>query len=187
MNFGPLNRQGGERRLNVAVTRAKEQVVVFSSIHGAQIDPSRTSAVGAAHLRYFLEYAEKGYRIALPQEAFAEDGFAAEVAKVLEGAGAKVSRNVGCGANRVDVAVRDPDDDARYVLGVACDGRGYAGERTARDRDRLRDEVLASLGWHICHAWVVDWAYDRPRAEKRLLEAFNNSIKKRKEQENDIR
>ena len=120
-------------------------------------------------------------------EAFAEDGIAAEVAKVLEGAGAKVSRNVGCGANRVDVAVRDPDDDARYVLGVACDGRGYAGERTARDRDRLRDEVLASLGWHICHAWVVDWAYDRPRAEKRLLEAFNNSIKKRKEQENDIR
>ena len=187
MVFGPLSNSGGERRLNVAITRAREKIMVVSSIHGRQIDTDRVTTRGPADLRAFLEYAEKGYRIALPQEAFAEDGFAAEVAKVLEGAGAKVSRNVGCGANRVDVAVRDPDDDARYVLGVACDGRGYAGERTARDRDRLRDEVLASLGWHICHAWVVDWAYDRPRAEKRLLEAFNNSIKKRKEQENDIR
>ena len=67
-------------------------------------------------------------------------------------------------------------------MGVECDGCGYACERTARDRDRLHDEVLRSLGWNICHAWVIDWAYDRARAEKKLLEFFDNSTKERKEQ-----
>ena len=84
--------------------------------------------------------------------------------------------------NRVDVAVRDADDPTKYVLGIMCDGCGYASERTARDRDRLRDEVLGSLGWNIYHAWVVDWAYDRARAEKRLLEAFENSTKRKEQQ-----
>ena len=182
MVFGPLSNQGGERRLNVAITRARERIIVVSSIHGRQIDTDRVTTQGPADLRAFLEYAEKGYRIALPQETFAEDRFAAEVARTLEKAGAKVSRDVGCGANRVDVAVRAPDDDARYVMGVECDGCGYACELTARDRDRLRDEVLASLGWNIYHVWVVDWAYDRTRAEKRLLEAFEKSTKRKEEQ-----
>ena len=81
----------------------------------------------------------------------------------------------------MDVAVRALDDDARYVMGVVCDGRSYAGERTARDRDDLRDAVFASLGWNLHHVWVVDWAYDRDRAEKRLLQEFEKASK-RKEQ-----
>ena len=73
------------------------------------------------------------------------------------------------------------EDNARYVMGVTCDGRGYAGARTVRDRDRLRDDVLTSLGWNVVHVWAVDWAYDRPRAEKRLLEQLEKA-KIRKEQ-----
>ena len=175
MVFGPLSNQGGERRLNVAITRAREKIVVVSSIHGRQIDTDRVSRQGPADLRAFLDYAEKGYRIVLPQADDANDRFAEEIAATLEKAGAKVSRDVGCGGNRVDVAVRDPEDDAKYVMGVTCDGRGYAGARTARDRDRLRDEVLTSLGWNVVHVWAVDWAYDRARAEKRLLEEFKKT------------
>ena len=183
MVFGPLSNQGGERRLNVAITRAREKIVVVSSIHGHQIDVERTSTQGPADLRAFLEYAEKGYKIALPHERTRDDGFAAEVAAVLERAGAKVARDVGCGGTRVDVAVRDPEDSARYVFGVVCDGCGYAAELTARDRDRLRDDVLFSLGWNVHHVWIVDWAYDRERAEKRLLEAFNQSINRKEKQQ----
>ena len=179
MVFGPLGNQGGERRLNVAITRAKEKIVVISSIHGRQIDVDRISRQGPADLRAFLEYAEKGYRIALPLGKMKADRFAEEVASVLERAGAKVARDVGCGGSRVDVAVRDPEDASRYVLGVVCDGACYAGARTARDRDFLRDSVLASLGWNIVHAWVEDWAYDRARAEKRLLDAFEKAAKRK--------
>ena len=179
MVFGPLSNQGGERRLNVAITRAKEKIVVISSIHGHQIDVDRISRQGPADLRAFLEYAEKGYRIALPQGKLKADRFAEEVASVLERAGAKVARDVGCGGSRVDVAVRDPEDASRYAMGVVCDGTGYAGARTARDRDFLRDSVFSSLGWNIVHVWVEDWAYDRARAEKRLLEAFEKATKRK--------
>jgi hypothetical protein len=176
MVFGPLGNQGGERRLNVAITRAREKIVVVSSIHGHQIDVGRISRQGPADLRAFLEYAERGYRIALPQDAGERDCFADEVASALERVGAKVARDVGCGGSRVDVAVRDPRDASRYVLGVICDGAGYAGARIARDRDNLRDAVLSSLGWNVVHAWVEDWAYDRPHAERRLLEAFERAV-----------
>lgn len=174
MIFGPLGNQGGERRLNVAITRAREKIIVVSSIHGHQIDVERISSRGPADLRAFLEYAEKGYRIALPLEKPQVDGFADEVAAVLERVGAKVVRDVGCSGMRVDVAVRDPEDGSRYAFGVVCDGSGYGAERTARDRDRLRDDVLTSLGWNIHHVWIVDWAYDRERAEKKLLENYYN-------------
>ena len=181
MTFGPLGNQGGERRLNVAITRAREKIVVVSSIHGRQIDTDRVSRQGPADLRAFLDYAEQGRCGVLPQADAADDRFADEVAATLERAGAKVARDVGCSGCRVDVAVRAPDDGERYVMGVMCDGAGYAGERTARDRDCLRDAVLSSLGWNLRHVWAVDWAYDRARAEKSLLEEFEKATN-RKEQ-----
>ena len=97
----------------------------------------------------------------------------------LEVAGAKIARNIGCGGTRVDIAVRDPADGNRYVLGVVCDGAGYAGELTARDRDRLRDDMLKSLGWRVAHVWIVDWALDRTRAEEHLREIYNNAIQRK--------
>lgn len=173
MLFGPLSKQGGERRLNVAITRAREKVIVVSSIHSWQIDTDRAKGQGPADLRAFLDYAENGYRSESSCEGCEDDAFAAEVASVLGKVGAKVVRNVGCGRSRVDVAVLDSEDETQYLLGIVCDGHGYASELTARDRDRLRDDVLSSLGWNICHVWVLDWAYDRERAEKRLIETLN--------------
>ena len=168
MNFGPLNRDGGERRLNVAVTRAKEQIVVFSSIHGSQIDLSRTQAVGAAHLKSFLEFAEKGAEAA-PQAAPADNGsFPKAVAEFLRGKGYTVDERVGTGACRIDLAVRKPDSED-YLLAIECDGPSYAQQLTVRDRDALRPSVLKSLGWRLVRIWSVDWALDRARAERELL------------------
>ena len=171
MNFGPLNRQGGERRLNVAITRAKEQVVVFSSIHAHQIDLARTGAVGAAHLKYFLDYAEKGFHIR-PENAAAAmpEGLADTIGGFLSANGFTVERNVGCSGCRIDLAVRNPDNPAEYLLGIECDGNAYAAQKTTRDRDHLRNSVLHALGWHIFRAWSIDWAFDRKRSEQMLLE-----------------
>lgn len=186
MAFGPLCNQGGERRLNVAITRAKEKIIVVSSIHSWQIDTGKTTMRGPSDLRTFLEYAEKGHVTMSEGDAAGDDGFAEEIASVLARHGANVSRNVGCGECRIDIAVRDPECESKYLFGVVCDGGGYAAEKTARDRDRLRDEVLSSLGWNVRHAWIVDWAYDRERAEQTLLDAFDGDTK-RKETKNDTR
>ena len=173
MNFGPLNLAGGERRLNVAVTRAKEQVVVFSSIRGSQIDAGeggRTKAVGAGHLKAFLEYAERGSaQPASALDSSENEGVSDAVAAFLAEKGYVVDRNVGCSDYRIDLAVRDPDDADRYLLGIECDGPAYARQRTAQDRDINRAGVLRGLGWRMCRVWSIDWAYDRKRAEDRLL------------------
>lgn len=171
MNFGPLNRQGGERRLNVAITRAKEQVVVFSSIHAEQIDLSRTNAVGAAHLKYFLDYAERKINIYRPGVSTNKsDGIRDQIADFLSGKGYSVERNVGCSGFRIDIAVRHPEHKNEYLLGIECDNESYAAQNTARDRDSLRHQVLKGLGWKTYRAWSVDWAFDRKRAEKELLD-----------------
>lgn len=174
MNFGPLNLSGGERRLNVAVTRAKEQVVVFSSIHGAQIDAGeggRTKAVGAADLKAFLEYAERGPKTAPVAGGGArEGGFGDVVAEFLRSRGWGVDRDVGCSNYRIDVAVKDPSAPDRYIMGIECDGPSYAHQRTEQDRDVNRAGVLGRLGWRMCRVWSVDWALDRARAQARLLE-----------------
>ena len=174
MNFGPLNRSGGERRLNVAVTRAKEQVVVFASCKGAEIDLNRTQAVGAAHLKAFLEYAERGGGEAVAGAAETRrDAFADEVAAFLGHNGYSVERGVGCSGHRIDVGVRNPDRGGGYIAAVECDGDSYASALTARDRDELRASVLRSLGWNVIRVWSADWALDRRRGEERLLKELD--------------
>ena len=173
MNFGALNRSGGERRLNVAITRAKEEVVVFSSIHGDQIDLNRTSATGAAHLRHFLNYAEHGQTdssVSYDQQC---DGLPETIAQFLEAHGWQVHRNVGSSVFRIDVGVLDPKRPGEYLLGIECDGPVYASQRTVRDRDHIRISVLESLGWRIHRAWSLDWQFDRPHAESALLQALS--------------
>ncbi len=170
MNFGPLNRSGGERRLNVAVTRAKEQVVVFASCKGAEIDLNRTQAVGAAHLKAFLEYAERG-GIAVADDGDGRrcDTFANEVGEFLEEHGYVVERGVGCSGYRIDLGVRNAQRKDAYLAAVECDGDTYASALTVRDRDEGRASVLRSLGWNVLHVWSADWALDRKRGEERLL------------------
>ena len=144
--------------------------MVFSSIHADQIDLARTAAVGAAHLKYFLNYAEKGVRIRHKNASeTASGGLAGEIAGFLAGNGYDAERNFGNSEFRIDLAVRHPDRPEQFLLAVECDGSSYAAQRTTRDREHLRPSVLQSLGWHIYRAWSVDWAFARGHARDDLI------------------
>ena len=161
MNFGPLNRDGGERRLNVAVTRARHELRVFSSLRGDQMDLSRTQAHGVRDLKHFLEFAERGPK-ALVESHRGSQGdfdspFEASVADALERKGWRVHTQIGASSFRVDLGVVHPDFPGRYLAGVECDGATYHSSATARDRDKLREQVLRGLGWEILRIWSTDW------------------------------
>ena len=161
MNFGPLNRDGGERRLNVAVTRARHELRVFSSLRGEQMDLSRTKANGVRDLKHFLEFAELGPR-ALAEAHHGSQGdfespFEVGVATALGRKGWQVHTQIGASSFRVDLGVVHPDFTGRYLAGVECDGATYHRSATARDRDKLREQVLRGLGWEIVRIWSTDW------------------------------
>ncbi|MCB1130788.1 MAG: DUF3320 domain-containing protein, partial [Verrucomicrobiae bacterium] len=174
MNFGPLNRDGGERRLNVAVTRAKHEVVVFSGLRGDQIDLTRTRARGVKDLKYFLEYAERGPRALIAATSSASTGeadseFERLVAERIRAAGYDVHHQVGCSGYRIDLGVVDPTSPGRYLLGVECDGATYHRAATARDRDKLRQAVLEDLGWKLHRIWSTDWWHNAESEMEKLL------------------
>ena len=172
MNFGPLNRSGGERRLNVAVTRARERLVVFSSLDPEQIDLRRTLAKGAEHLKAFLRYAAEGQRsLAGGARSGAKSGAGGlekDIQSTLEARGYAVAAAVGCSAYRMDVGVKSKDDADRFVLGIETDGAAYYGAATVRERERLRSAVLRGLGWTVERVWSFDWWHDRDGALARL-------------------
>lgn len=161
MNFGPLNRDGGERRLNVAITRARCELRVFSGIRGDQIDLSRTKATGVLDLKHFLEFAERGPRALaeanLGSRGDIESPFEGAVAAALATKGWRVETQIGASSFRVDLGVVHPDFPGRYLAGIECDGATYHRSATARDRDKLREEVLRGLGWKIVRIWSTDW------------------------------
>jgi very-short-patch-repair endonuclease len=176
MNFGPLNRDGGERRLNVAVTRARMQLRVFSSIKAGDIDTNRTKAKGSADLKAFLRFAEDRMLSSLdtndePSGDFDSD-FERDVYDVLRASGHRVHTQVGCGGYRIDLAVSHPKQKGVFALGIECDGAAYHSGPTARDRDRLRPSVLEGLGWKLHRIWSTDWVYERQREMKRVEEAI---------------
>jgi len=180
MNFGPLNRDGGERRLNVAITRAREQLVVFSTLQPDMIDLARTSAKGVAHFKRFLDFARRGPQAlaeakAVQAAAERESPFEETVARELEERGWSVRRQVGSSGFRVDLAVLDPERPGSYLLGVECDGANYQASRAARDRDRLRQAVLNGLGWRLHRVWSSDWWFDPAREIERLEEALRQA------------
>jgi very-short-patch-repair endonuclease len=166
MRFGPLNKEGGERRLNVAVTRARRGMVVVSSMRAHDLDLSRSSARGVELLRAYLDYAERGAEALRGAVSGAggrefDSPFEREVYEELTRRGITVHPQVGCSGFRIDLAVVDARAPGRYLLGVECDGATYHSSATARDRDRLRQEVLEGLGWRICRIWSTDWVRDR--------------------------
>lgn len=169
MNFGPLNRDGGERRLNVAITRAKHEVIVFSGLRADQIDLTRTQSRGVRDLKYFLDYAERGPKaLAAAATAFGDaepdSEFEILVADRIRAAGYVVHHQVGCSGYRIDLGVVAPRNPGRYLLGVECDGATYHRAATARDRDKLRQQVLEGLGWKLRRIWSTDW-WHNPEAE----------------------
>ena len=180
-NFGPLNRVGGERRLNVAVTRAKCNVQLVSSMHYTDIDLKHTSAEGAKLLREYLDYAENG-SVALeraisvsPFEQFDSD-FELEVCDYLRSKGFAVDTQVGCSGFRIDLGLKLPDS-SDYVLAIECDGATYHSSKNARDRDRLRQEILERMGWKFYRIWSTDWFRNKSVEQLRLLEAATDAVK----------
>ncbi len=172
-NFGPLSAAGGERRLNVLISRAKTRCEVFCNFTGADIDPERSAARGVAALKLFLTFAETGRFDTAVEDVRAESAvLEADVARALRAEGYDVKTRIGVSGFRVDIAVVDPKRPGRFVLGIDCDGAQYRDARTARDRDRLRRQVLEAHGWSIHRLWSADW-YLRPKEElARLLKAI---------------
>ena len=180
MNFGPLNREGGERRLNVAVTRARSEMIVFSSLHPDQIDLSRTQARAVADLKHFLEYAEKGQTVLGPAvQGHATDfetPFEAAVARELRTKGWQVHPQVGVSAYRIDLGIVHPDAPGRYLAGVECDGAMYHSSAFARERDKIRQSVLENLGWTIFRVWSTDWWTNKEGAIKKIDDALRQRL-----------
>ncbi|MCM1096875.1 MAG: AAA domain-containing protein [Ruminococcus flavefaciens] len=188
-NFGPLNRIGGERRLNVAVTRARYNIQLVSSMHCTDIDLKRTSALGVTLLREYLDFAENG-NIALehamsvsPYEQFDSD-FELEVCEFLGSKGFSVDTQIGCSGFRIDLGLKIPNS-SDYALAIECDGAAYHSSKNARDRDRLRQEVLERMGWRFYRIWSTDWFRSKAVEQRRLLEAaakaVQNPVKKKTE------
>ncbi|WP_375232255.1 AAA domain-containing protein, partial [Mesotoga sp. TolDC] len=174
MNFGPLNKSGGERRLNVAITRAKKKVTVVSSIKGGDISVE-IQTPGVRALREYLNYAEQGgskeflLRETENTGGEFESPFETEVYEELTARGFNVHKQVGCSGYRIDLAIVDNEHPGRYIAGIECDGAMYHSARTARDRDRLRQQVLEKLGWKIIRIWSRDWIFDRNSEMVRVI------------------
>ncbi|MGE4404026.1 DUF3320 domain-containing protein [Pseudomonas sp.] len=187
MNFGPLNGEGGHRRLNVAISRAREGVVIYSTLLPEQIDLSRVRAAGVRDLKHYLEFALKGPRAlvaqSLPSGREPDSPFETQVIKVLRERGWVVHPQVGCSGYRIDMGVVDPRAPGRYLLGIECDGRAYHAGATARDRDRLRQVVLEGLGWRLHRIWSTDWWINPGREEEKLLARLDAELARKEEEE----
>ena len=166
LNFGPLNREGGWRRLNVAVSRARHEMLIFSVLKPEQIDLNRTRADGLAGLKAFLEFAAKGSS-ALPDTENTKDvtQCAVEViASRIRSIGYTAHTSIGCSGYRVDIGVVHPDNSEIYALGILCDGINYYNGGTALDRNSTQEAVLHGLGWRLHRVWILDW-WDDPEKE----------------------
>lgn len=166
MRFGPLGMEGGERRLNVLISRAKQRCEVFSSMTDEDIDPDfAQSRKGVFAFRLFLHFARTGRMTMAESTGRDHDSvFEEQVAKALQARGYHVHRQVGLAGFFIDLAVSDPERPGRYLLGIECDGAAYHDARSARDRDRLRQSVLESHGWTIHRVWSTDW-FHRPNEQ----------------------
>ena len=178
MNFGPLSGQGGERRLNVLISRAKERMEVFSSINADDIDLERVQTIGPRVLKRFLRYAQSGRMDVAEIAVRAPDPeFEEEVGRALSAIGHQVVHQVGTAGFLVDLAIRDPERPGRYLLGIECDGATYHSSRSARDRDRLRQAVLEDRGWHIHRIWSTDWFKDPDGELRKTHEAVVHALR----------
>lgn len=176
MNFGPLNISGGERRLNVAVSRARCRMKVYSSMHAEHIDLSRTQALGVIGLKNFLYFAEHGQQPGLASQQTKVEmivgGLPELIATELRARGYQVDTYVGRSSFRVDLAIVDPRNSDRYCLGILCDGKNYYATPTTRDREVVQPSVLKGLEWQIVRVWSVDWLNNPYAVIDEIVEAL---------------
>ena len=181
MNFGPLSREGGYRRLNVAITRAKYNVKLVGSIVPNDIDLDKVSSEGVKMLRSYIEFAQQGI-IALEKDFIFNNNlefdspFEEAVYDFLQSKGYNVVTQVGCSGFRIDMAVKHPVQSGKFVIGIECDGAMYHSSRTARERDRLRQTILEDMGWTIYRIWSTDWIKDQKTEEEKLINAIERAL-----------
>lgn len=179
MSFGPVNGEGGERRLNVLFSRARVRCEVFASFDPGEIDPSRTTRKGPRVLKRFLEFAETGLmEERAPTGLEADSPFEENVAQVIRDLGYLADPQVGTAGFRIDIGVRHPDRPGQYLVAVECDGAAYHSALWARERDRLRQDVLENLGWTFHRIWGTDWFHRRDQEIARLREALDAAREK---------
>ena len=181
MNFGPLSREGGYRRLNVAITRAKHNIKLVGSIVPTDIDLEKVSSEGVKMLRSYIEFAQQGI-IALEKELTfnnnleCDSPFEEAVYDFLQSKGYSVVTQVGCSGFRIDMAVKHPIHSGKFAIGIECDGATYHNSRTARERDRLRQAILEDMGWTIYRIWSTDWIKDPKTEEEKLINAVEKAL-----------
>ncbi|OZQ62773.1 hypothetical protein CA600_21150 [Paenibacillus sp. VTT E-133280] len=179
-NFGPLSKARGERRLNVAVTRAKYHMKLISSLKPSDLSDVKVS--GNTGLRLLKDYMQTTMDGKLPismtshKEMEFDSPFEEDVFNVLTDMGYKVKTQVGCSGYRIDLAIVDPLNDNKFLLGIECDGKAYHSSKVARDRDRLRQQVLEGLGWKIYRIWSQEW-FKKRRFEVNRLENYLETIR----------
>ncbi|MFA9423001.1 MAG: AAA domain-containing protein, partial [Sedimentibacter sp.] len=181
MNFGPLSRKGGYRRLNVAITRAKFNLKLVGSILPEDINMEKTNSEGLRMLRNYIEFAMNDSiflqnKLTPDNEYGLDSPFEQAVYEFLTKNGYLVKTKVGCSGYRIDMAVEHPVLSGAFVLCIECDGPIYHSARTARERDRLRQSVLEDMGWTIYRVWSTDWVKDTKIEGYRLLQAVEKAI-----------
>lgn len=186
LNFGPINKTGGYKRLNVAITRAKEKVILVSSFLPEDIERGSITNTGVQYMLNYMRYAKNGYK-ELIQDMHIEDvvslesAFEESVYEKLTSRGWDISTQVGVSGYRIDLAVKHPNEKGNFILGIECDGKAYHSSKTARDRDRLRQSVLENLGWHIHRIWSTDWLINTNKEIEKIEEILQILIKNNSE------
>ena len=179
MNFGPLNNNGGERRLNVAVSRARYEMVVFSTLQSSQIDLRRSAAKGVEGLKSFLEYAETGHLPVMQNDAAVSrhSEIVNQLCEALQERGYTATPDVGRSNFKVDVAVSSNDNPSQYLLGILCDGQVYQETKTTRDREIVQPTVLNMLGWRVMRVYSIDWYENRERVLAQITDELHAAVR----------
>lgn len=178
--FGPLNKAGGERRLNVAITRSKKKLVVISSMKDSEINLSNTQSTGAKLLKNYLEYARTGQ---MPESVYVnselefDSPLEKDIYESIVSLGYDVKTQIGTSGYRIDLGVIHPEKTGTFLVGIECDGASYHSSKTARDRDRLRQQVLEGLGWKIYRIWSQDWFKNKSREIEKIKAMLEELIK----------
>ena len=177
--FGPLLMEGGERRLNVAVPRAKNRLTLVSSFSYRDMDPERSSAEGVKLLRQYLQYVESGGSNLGDRviDRPVLNPFEVDVRDTLARRGLKLTAQYGSSGYWIDFAVQHPTQPGRYVLALECDGATYHSSESARDRDRLRQDQLERLGWKFCRIWSSEWFYNKDAAVEKVIDAYEKAVR----------
>lgn len=179
-NFGPINKEGGHRRLNVAVTRAREKMTTVASFRPEDLDPARTKGEGPKLLRRYLEFVASGGANLGDTGGtdVPENPFERSIREALEAEGMKLIPQYGASKYRLDLVVQHPEEPGRFVMAIECDGATYHSSASARDRDQLRQAHLEAMGWSFHRIWSTDWFLHRQEEVQRALDAYKKALER---------